>query len=329
MTAEPESSQARDDLLYSCAELFYVQGITKRAIAQRLHVSPTHVKRLLDEAESKGIVEIEVKLAGRFRRLEKALEREWGLRFVRVVETAKTYDELKGTLGRAAADFFEEYIERRSRVQVGIGGGSTLLRMVESLEQKPRHVDIYPLSMFSRGPLVEFISSPFNVVHLLVKSRPTAAGYVVGVPPLPSKPEHARNFSSWLLERFPEVREVYEGSLTVELAFVGLGAFVPSTDLFSEFGKLGYTFEYMQKHGAVGGINYNFFDLRGQQLGKGILTVSIADLRSMSMDPSRTVTLVAGGSHKREAVRLAVSTAMVNALITDEDMARHLLTSRA
>ena len=316
----------RDELLYRCAELFYVEGLAKREVAGRLHVSPTHVKRLLDEAVQKGIVEIDIKLAGRFRRLEDALVKKFQLKFARVVETHTEYDIVKSNLGAAAAEYFDNYIQRRSRVRVGLGGGGSILRMVELLERKPRPIDIFPTSLFARGPLIEFVSSTFAAIYLLTKSLPIAAGHVVGVPPMPSKRKQAVRFADWLLDEFPEVRQVYEESKLVELAFVGIGAAIPSRDIFSEFSKLGYSFEHMQQHGAIGGINYNYFDMAGQQIGKGILTLSVDDLRSMSQDPSRTIVLVGGGSHKKQAIKVALRTQMTNSIITDEDVARHLLT---
>lgn len=288
MTKDIKNFTERDELLYYCAELFYVEKQPKKEIAQQLHLSPTHVKRLLDEAIEKGIIEVEVKLAGRFRRLENALIQKYQLKFARVVETHSEYDTLKTNLGMAAVDYFDAYIQRRSRVSVGIGGGGSLLRMVELLERKPRSIDIYPMSLFGRGPLIEFVSSTYLAIYLLTKSLPLAAGYVVGFPPMPSKPELATTFAEWVLKEFPEVKEVFEGSKSVELAFVGIGNLAPSRDIFGEFSKLGYSFEYMQRYGVVGGINYNYFDGAGQQVGTGVLTLSVDDLRDMSSNPSKT-----------------------------------------
>jgi len=45
----------------------------------------------------------------------------------------------------------------------------------------------------------------------------------------------------------------------------------------------------------------------------------------MSKDPSKTIVLVGGGGHKELAVRVAIRTAMVNAVVTDEATAQSLL----
>jgi DNA-binding transcriptional regulator LsrR (DeoR family) len=117
------------------------------------------------------------------------------------------------------------------------------------------------------------------------------------------------------------VRVICDNHSDADLTFIGIGAALPSRDIFKEFDKLGYSFEYMQQHQVAGGINYNYFDIHGQQLGTGIFTLSIEIFRHMSKDPAKTVVLVGGGEHKKSAIKIAVKTGMVNALITDEDTA--------
>ena len=315
----------RDELLYYCAELFYIKKLTKREIASIIHVSPTHVKRLLNEAVEKGIVSVEVKIAGRFRKLEQKLVQKYQLQFARVVEQSTVYDELKTNLGAVAAEILDEYVERRSRTRVGIGGGGSLLKMIDALEKKPRAIDIYPTSLFGRGAEVEFISSTFLSYYLLIKSMPIATAKIVGIPPLPKNKDKAKSFAKWLLREIDEVKQVYEESKLVDIVFMGLGAAIPSKDIFSEYEKLGYSFELMKSRGAIGGLNYNYFDEKGNQIGTGILTLSIEEIKLLAADSAKTVIIVAGGSHKKEALKVALSKQMANAVITDEANAKFLL----
>ena len=173
--------------------------------------------------------------------------------------------------------------------------------------------------------MVEFVSSTFLAFYLLTKSMPIASANIVGVPPLPKDPKKAKVFAAWLLREIDEVRQVCEESRSVDLAFVGIGAAIPSRDIFSEYGKLGYSFDYMQQKGAIGGINYNYFDMEGRQISEGILTMSINDLRELSADSSKTIVIVGGGTHKRKALEVSIKTRMANALITDEGSARYLI----
>ena len=136
MTKDIENFTERAELLYRCAELFYVEGLKKREIAQQIHVSPTHVKRLLDEAIEKGIVEIEIKLAGRFRRLENALVKKLDLTFASVVETPAKYGIAKSNLGRAAED--EPWSASRLRICPGPPKGvrDDHLRLVADIQRR-------------------------------------------------------------------------------------------------------------------------------------------------------------------------------------------------
>lgn len=313
------------DLLYKVAELFYVQKLHKSDIADRLHMSPTHVARLIEQAKKEGIVQIEIKLVGHLEQLESNLKEMYGLREVRLVKKLPEYRELQKALGHVAAEILEKKVSREARTSIGIGGGLTNYSIVESLEERPRPVDVYPMSLFGRGPEVEYVDSIFLAMLLFMKCRPLSKGFIVGVPPLPSNPTIASEFASMLIREIPEVKTVMEGAKSVDLAFIGAGSFISARDIFVEYAKLGYTYESMQAAGVIGGVNYNYFDIKGVQVGSGILTVSIEDLKTMSADPAKTVVLVAGGGNKGTAIKVALQTKMANTLVTDEETADFLL----
>lgn len=260
--------------------------------------------------------------------LERDLGATFALQITRVVQYTKDYSILKRTLGKAAAALFEEEVQRRVSPVVGIGGGSTLYEMIEDLEFKPRDIRLYPMSMMGRGPEIEYVDSVYLTTSLFYKSKPMAKAFVTGIPPLPSRRERAVTFVQFLLEEIPEVRLVYEGAKNVDIAFIGLGAMIPMGDFTDELSKLGVSLRDLKTNGAVGGINYNWFDSRGNQIGQYFLTVSIDDLKRLSKDPSRLVVLVAGGKHKIDPIRIALSSRMVNAIVTDE-LTASLLTKAA
>lgn len=313
------------DLVYKASELYYSQNLNKTDVANILSVSVTHVSRLLTQAEALGVVKIDVKVVGRLARLEDEVRDKYDLREVKIVETSPDYELTQRNLGVEAGKILEDRIRRETRSRIGIGGGQTIYRLVESLDERPRPIDIYPMSLFGRGSQVEYVDSVFVSMLLYMKSRPSARGFLVGSPPLPSKPESAKAFAKWIVDEIPEVREVLEGVTDSDLSFVGAGTFMASRDILKEYEKLGLTFEHMKKAGVVGGINYNYFDENGWQIGEGVLTTSIESLRRMSSDPMKLVTLVVGGQHKKIAARVALETKMVNSLVTDEDLALYLL----
>lgn len=107
-----------------------------------------------------------------------------------------------------------------------------------------------------------------------------------------------------------------------------LGAVIPMGDFTDELSKLGVSLRVLKAKGAAGGINYNWFDNHGNQIGQYLLTVGIDDLKRLSKDPNRLIVLVAGGKHKIDPIRIALSSRMVNAMVTDE-LTASLLTEAA
>jgi deoxyribonucleoside regulator len=316
--------ERKGDLLLECARLHYLDKLNKTDIAARLQVSGTHVARLLREAEETGLVEISVRLPSDHDTLEAELRDRFGLEAVKVVEFSDDYEHLLKHLGRGGAALFEEICQIRWGARVGLGGGVTLYEVVEALETKPRPIELYPLALVGRGSALEHVDSVFLVTALYFKSRPAAKAFVVGVPPLAQSRVKAQKFTADLLSAVDEVREVYQAARDVEVAFVGLGTLPPDRGVLKEFGKVGLDLKTLQGRGAVGMMNYNFFDPGGQQIGEFFLTVSVQDLKDMSRNAEKKVVLVAGGVHKFEAIKAALAHRMFNMLVTDYRTAQQL-----
>jgi len=312
-----QPTPGREEILVRCARLYYKERISKSDIAKKLSISAMQVTRLLREAESRGIVKIDIFAQPNVKEIQQKLIEKYNLLRVTIVETSNDYGVLKKRLGEAAAKILEEQVSLRPNISVGIGGGSTIYEMIEALEDRPRHIAIYPMAMIGRGPEVTFFDSAYLCTHLLLKSRPVAKAFVLGIPPLPSVPRAAKIFVEKLINSIPEINTVLNQSRNVDLAFVGLGGYLPFDEIIKELSKVKITNEKLKELGAVGGINYNYFDSKGKQIGHFLLTVTVDDLRKRSSNPSTLISLVAGGKHKFEAIRTAIRTKMVNSLITD------------
>jgi deoxyribonucleoside regulator len=318
------SRERKGDLLLECARLHYIDKLNKTQIAARLQISGTHVARLLREAEEAGIVEISVRLPSDYDKLEAELRDRYSLHAVKVVDFSDDYEHLLKNLGRGGAALFEEICQIRWGARVGFGGGVTLYEVVEALDTKPRQIELYPLALVGRGSELEHVDSVFLVTALYFKSRPAAKAFVVGVPPLPQSRLKAQKFTADLLTEVDEVREVYQAARDVEVAFIGLGTLPPDRGMLKEFGKVGLDLKALKGKGAVGIMNYNYFDQRGAQIGEYFLTVSVQDLKDMSRNAEKKVVLVAGGLHKFEAIKVSLATRMFNVLVTDHRTAQKL-----
>ncbi|HEX2277468.1 MAG TPA: sugar-binding domain-containing protein [Candidatus Tectomicrobia bacterium] len=316
--------ERKGDLLLECARLHYLEKLNKTEIAARLQISGTHVARLLREAEEAGIVEISVRLPADHDKLAAELQERFGLQAVKIVDFSDDYEQLLKNLGRGGAALFEEICQIRWGARVGFGGGITLHEVVDALDTKPRQIELYPLALVGRGSELEHVDSVFLVTALYFKSRPAAKAFVVGVPPLPQSRVKAQQFTADLLTEVDEVREVYQAARDVEVAFVGLGTLPPDRGMLKEFGKVGLDLKTLKAKGAIGMMNYNYFDHRGVQIGEYFLTVSVQDIQAMSRTAEKKVVLVAGGLHKFEAIHVALAHRMFNMLVTDHRTAQKL-----
>ena len=98
----------RRRLLAKVARLYHHSGLRQTEIADRLRISQTRVSRLLQQAETEGIVQtVVVPLVGLNVEIEEELEARYSLAEVHVIETVSDDEaELAIELGAAAAAIF-------------------------------------------------------------------------------------------------------------------------------------------------------------------------------------------------------------------------------
>ena len=160
---------------------------------------------------------------------------------------------------------------------------------------------------------------------LFQKSKPLAKAFVTHVPPLPNRVNEAKNFKEFLLKNITEIKWLYNSMQELDIAFIGLGASIPTGDFDSEMTKLGLPIQNLVDQNIIGGINYNWFDSNGKQFFDFFLTISIKQLQSLSKNERKFITLIAGGLHKVPSIIVALKYKMVNRLITDVETAKKLL----
>ncbi len=123
----------------------------------------------------------------------------------------------------------------------------------------------------------------------------------------------------------PEVQQVMEMAKLADIAMVGIGSLMPST----EFGRFGYKsqneLDLLKKRGAVGEMHGEYFNAEGEPLElehhQRLITTHLQSLAKM-----KHVVGVAGGKEKIEAIEAALKGGFIHSLISDEETARILLT---
>jgi DNA-binding transcriptional regulator LsrR (DeoR family) len=241
------------------------------------------------------------------------------LRNVCIVESVYDYGELKKHIGRAASGLLESITANCEEPRIGIGGGSTLFEMINSLDIKSRRLRIFPTALIGRGPEITHVDSTFLATMLYFKSRPQSKAFVINIPPLPDNRTSALNFLKSLKSEFSEVKWLINAMQHIDIAFIGLGAMIPSGDFDNELKKVGVTLQELIGFGVIGGINYNWFDSDGNQVTDYFPTISINQLINLSKQESKHIVLVAGGTHKIKPIHIALKMQMVNSIVSDEE----------
>jgi DNA-binding transcriptional regulator LsrR (DeoR family) len=210
--------------LTEVARLFYVRGLTKLEIAERLGISRFKVSRLLEEALQTGVVRIEIdEPVARDERLGAALEERFGLRSA-IVAAA-------GEVARAAALALPGLVPAGG--VLGVAWGRTLSATAELLEPAPLRPTVVQICGAVAG--VDPGNGPTEVA---LRFADKLDGAVVALPAPAVTSEQARRD----LLANPAVQPALELFGRVETALVGVGVHERGghvlTHVFDEHGAL-------------------------------------------------------------------------------------------
>jgi DNA-binding transcriptional regulator LsrR (DeoR family) len=314
--------------MVQCLELYYRKQKHQKEIAAALGISSSKVSRLLKRAFEEGLIRVELDLPLN-PRLGATLVERFGLRDA-VVVPAGGRGDVKEALGAAAAAYFEKVAA--SGIRVGLSCGFTLYHTIRHLkERRFRDLTLYPLSGESTLRLVDL--SPNTLVGMMAaKYRPHVAAYALPVQHLASLSQIERERRRLL--RDPEVRKIYEGAQSVDIALVGIGFIGEGTPGFCSLAETyGVSVKTLRRLGVVGEVNYQPFDAAGKvvdrpelrPLSRRMLSVTADRLQALSRADAKYVIGVAGGRQKVGAIRGALAGRFLNVLITDEDTALALV----
>ena len=250
--------------------------------------------------------------------LELAVQEQYGLKEVIVVDSSFDEEQLLRSLGAATAFYLETTIKNGE--YIGISSWSeTLLAAANAMQPLSRSVSARVIQILGSigNPTAEKHAAQLtrhlaNLVHGNATLLPAPG--VVGSP-------ETRDIL--LADPFVSEATALFGQIT--LALVGIGSVEPSRLLASSGNVFsGKELHLLKDHGAVGDICLRFFDAWGQPvetpLNDRVIGMSLEQLKSVR----RTVG-IAGGERKFAAIRGAIRGGWVNVLITDDTTAKQLV----
>jgi len=275
---------------------YYKTGMTQGEIAKRLGINRARVINILNEARKDGTVTFHISGEdAELMALEEQLKEKWGLRDV-FLTPGVSDEELKNALG----------------------WGETISGITRNLGR------VIP-------ERTSFVTLCGGVMHYLSEHTPTNVGtplsgflYPFHVIPTPLLVGSSELRDQLLNE--PEVKHVMEMAQLADIAMVGIGSLMSSTE-FESFGyKSQKELDLLKKRGAVGEMHGEYFNVEGEPLEMEhhhrLISIRLETLRKM-----KHVVGVAGGSDKIDALQAALKGGFIHSLITDEVTARTLISS--
>ncbi|MCQ4211734.1 sugar-binding transcriptional regulator [Streptomyces longispororuber] len=309
-------------LLVKVARMYHERGVRQPEIAAHLNMSQPRVSRLLKEAVDRGVVRtVVVSPDGVHAELEDALAERYGLRDAVVVEVEGAGSDVIPALAAATATYLDATLKGGDVIGVS-SWSATLLEAVKVMRAKTPSVagEVVQLVGGSGSPEVQLHATRLAVrLAELTGARPVFA---------PSAALVGSRELRDLLSQEPAMADVIRSWSRLTLALLGIGSLDPSPLLRRSGNAItDRDQEQLRKLGAVGDVCARYFDADGSPVDAPFNDRLIGIEPDQLREVERRIG-VAGGMDKVAAIRGAVRGGWINILITDVEVARHLLSQR-
>lgn len=311
---------SEESVLVRAAWLYYVEDLTQKEIAERLHLSRVKVTRLLKEARDTGVVEFRITKPTAHLELEKRLCQDFGLNDAFVVPTEEPGEGLRRSLGRAGATFLQDIIS--PGVRIGLGMGRTLAQIPPFLELERSSDGCIFQEMVGGAGRTDLGFDTYNVSYTLARICGGRTEHIFA--PVVTESAEMRD----TLMQDPQIAAALKEAAQSDIALIGIGD-VSDDMLLLQLGDCDEgQIARLRQSGAVGDIIGHFFDLEGQPVACAVDDRLVALPLEKLCDIPLTVA-VAGGLEKTEAILGALRTGCLAVLITDSATAEAVVERNA
>lgn len=312
-------------LIYKVCSLYYEDDMRQQEVSEYLGISRATVSRMLQKGKESGIVRVEVinPVQFSYNKLEKALERKYGLKEVIVVESSAldTKTESVSRMYEKAALYLSHFFKDGD--WIGVTMGHTLHNIVKTNRafEKDKKLMFVPIIGGIGQRTVDKVDVQSNRIAREFSEK-FGGTYTQFLSPAVFSEKKAMDY--FLKEK--SVNYIYEDFEKLDTLVMGIG--IPQR-LESTLVRAGYLkgeeLDEYARDGMVGDIALHFFDEDGNTDRFQAFNERVAGMPLEMVKKVRNRIGVVGGENKVDAIKGAIKGGFINMLITNIDAAEKLL----
>jgi deoxyribonucleoside regulator len=306
------------ELLLRVAQEYWEQDRTQEDIGRELHLTRWKVGRLLEEARTQGIVQINiVHPQARRTDLEVALRSQFGLRDCIVVSTPQTVPTSEGSqpvsrhVALAAANYLRAHGKRIRTL--GVSWGTTLQEIAAVLPAGwTKGIEVVQIN----GSISRSVR-PTTGVNVALSIAHSGDGRATLLP-VPAIVEHASTRQALYAETF--VSETLTKARSADALLFSLGALSPDSVLVQSGAVTPAELRQLRTAGVCGDVLGHFITADGSIAKDDIESRTVG----LTLDDLRGAThaiAVAAGREKSQIIMAALTSGLCSVLVTDENAA--------
>ncbi len=312
-------------LIYKVCSLYYEDDMRQQEVSDYLGISRATVSRMLQKGKESGIVRVEVinPVQFSYNKLEKALERKYGLKEVIVVESSAldTKTESVSRMYERAALYLSQFFKDGD--WIGVTMGHTLHNIVKTNRafEKDKKLMFVPIVGGIGQSTIDKVDVQSNRIAQEF-SRKFGGTYTQFLSPAVFSEQKAMEY--FLKEK--SISYIFDDFQKLDTLIMGIG--IPQR-VESTLVRAGYitgeNLEKFARDGMAGDIALHFFDEDGDTEKFRAFNDRVAGMPLEMMKKVRNRIGIAGGENRAEAIRGAIKGGFINMLITNIDAAEKLL----
>ena len=312
-------------LIYKVCSLYYEDDMRQQEVSDYLGISRATVSRMLQKGKESGIVRVEVinPVQFSYNKLEKALERKYGLKEVIVVESSAldTKTESVSRMYERAALYLSQFFKDGD--WIGVTMGHTLHNIVKTNRafEKDKKLMFVPIVGGIGQSTIDKVDVQSNRIAQEF-SRKFGGTYTQFLAPAVFSEQKAMEY--FLKEK--SISYIFDDFQKLDTLIMGIG--IPQR-VESTLVRAGYitgeNLEAFARDGMAGDIALHFFDEDGNTEKFREFNDRVAGMPLEMVKKVRNRIGIAGGENRAEAIRGAIKGGYINMLITNIDAAERLL----